>query len=291
MFVLPADVAETVRHAQRHQCQRGEHRLGGHPHRVRPHRPDRRRGERCTATGSEHITLLRGTALHRRQDVQRGRARWVQPDHHCAEGAAAAGARPMIPAIPGLADVRYHTSDSIMRLDHFPPRLGIIGGGFIAVEMGHVQRARPDVHAFNRRRGSLRHHDAEISDRFTQVPSESPSTPGASRRHRARRPHDPSCMPTGTPTSSTSCSSRRGGSSTATLLDAAAGGLELHRRWSGRSTRTMATPVEGVWAVGDLANSYQLKHLANAEAKVAFWNLAHPTTARPTACRAAGGLQ
>ena len=38
---------------------------------------------------------------------------------------------------------------------------------------------------------------------------------------------------------------------------------------------TMATNVEGVWAIGDIANTYQLKHLANAEAKVAFWNIAH----------------
>ena len=39
---------------------------------------------------------------------------------------------------------------------------------------------------------------------------------------------------------------------------------------------TMATNVEGVWAIGDIANDHQLKHLANAEAKVAFWNIAHP---------------
>ena len=39
---------------------------------------------------------------------------------------------------------------------------------------------------------------------------------------------------------------------------------------------TMATNVPGVWAIGDIANSYQLKHLANAEAKIAFWNIAHP---------------
>jgi mycothione reductase len=34
--------------------------------------------------------------------------------------------------------------------------------------------------------------------------------------------------------------------------------------------------VEGVAAIGDVANSYQLKHLANQEAATAFWNLAHP---------------
>ncbi|MSW92558.1 MAG: mycothione reductase, partial [Actinobacteria bacterium] len=43
----------------------------------------------------------------------------------------AAGARPMIPDIPGLADVGFHTSDTIMRVDAIPERLLVIGGGFI----------------------------------------------------------------------------------------------------------------------------------------------------------------
>jgi len=41
-----------------------------------------------------------------------------------------------------------------------------------------------------------------------------------------------------------------------------------------------------VWAIGDVANEYQLKHLANAEAKVAFWNLANPDNRRRTDYRA-----
>ena len=38
----------------------------------------------------------------------------------------------------------------------------------------------------------------------------------------------------------------------------------------------LRTRVEGVWAIGDVANSWQLKHVANHEATVAFWNIAHP---------------
>ena len=50
----------------------------------------------------------------------------------------AAGARPIVPPISGLVETGFHTSDSIMRLDPCRQRLGIIGGGFIAAEMGHV---------------------------------------------------------------------------------------------------------------------------------------------------------
>ena len=49
---------------------------------------------------------------------------------------------------------------------------------------------------------------------------------------------------------------------------------------------TRRRTIEGVWAIGDVANNYQLKHLANAEAKVAFWNLANPDHPRQADYRA-----
>ena len=39
----------------------------------------------------------------------------------------------------------------------------------------------------------------------------------------------------------------------------------------------MRTNVEGVWALGDITNPVQLKHVANHEAKVVAHNLTHPT--------------
>ena len=42
----------------------------------------------------------------------------------------------------------------------------------------------------------------------------------------------------------------------------------------------LQTDVEGIWAFGDLSNRYQLKHVANAEAKVVFHNVAHPDDVR-----------
>ncbi len=64
------------------------------------------------------------------------------------------------------------------------------------------------------------------------------------------------------------------------LLDVDAAGLECHHHGTVAVDDTMATNVPGIWAIGDLANNYQLKHLANAEAAVAFWNIAHPDDLR-----------
>jgi mycothione reductase len=64
------------------------------------------------------------------------------------------------------------------------------------------------------------------------------------------------------------------------LLDVDAAGLECHHHGTVAVDDTMATNIPGIWAVGDLANNYQLKHLANAEAAIAFWNIAHPDDLR-----------
>lgn len=50
------------------------------------------------------------------------------------------GSRPAIPAIPGLAEVGYVTSETIFELEDVPRRLVIIGGGPIGVELAQACR-------------------------------------------------------------------------------------------------------------------------------------------------------
>src|SRR5207249_11764788 len=49
------------------------------------------------------------------------------------------GSRAIVPPIKGLDKVRYHTSDSIIRMElrKRPESIAIIGGGYIAAEFGH----------------------------------------------------------------------------------------------------------------------------------------------------------
>ena len=49
----------------------------------------------------------------------------------------AAGTRPSVPDLPGLGLIPYITSDEALRLPEQPPRLAIVGGGYIAAEMAH----------------------------------------------------------------------------------------------------------------------------------------------------------
>ena len=51
-----------------------------------------------------------------------------------------AGCRPAIPDIPGLADVPYLNSTSIMELAKVPPHLLVIGGGYVGLEFAQLFR-------------------------------------------------------------------------------------------------------------------------------------------------------
>jgi len=84
-------------------------------------------------------------------DVVMGRARLVSPwqvEITDAKGQIsqrtarsiilATGARPLVPAIPGLAESRYVTSDTIWQLTELPQRLTVLGGGPIGVELAQA---------------------------------------------------------------------------------------------------------------------------------------------------------
>ena len=58
----------------------------------------------------------------------------------------ATGSRTRIPDIEGLQETGYQTSDSVWNLDSLPGTLGIIGGGFVGLEIGQaLHRLGSDV--------------------------------------------------------------------------------------------------------------------------------------------------
>jgi mycothione reductase len=241
-------------------------------------------GREYRANGSEHITLIEGTADfvdERTLDVE---GRRITAPHILL----AAGARPVVPPITGLMETGFHTSDSIMRLPELPKRLGIIGGGFIAVEMGHVfSGLGSHVTVFNRSNTLLREFDRDISARFTEAFGQRVELLLGHVPTRVERVADGikiTCAVGETVVDEVLVATGREPNSD--LLNVDAAGLVCHHHGTVAVDDTMATNVPGIWAVGDLANNYQLKHLANAEAAVAFWNIAHPDDIRRVSYKA-----
>ncbi|MEU8589267.1 mycothione reductase [Streptomyces sp. NPDC048664] len=194
----------------------------------------------------------------------------------------AVGSRPVVPDIPGLDTVPYHTSDTIMRIDDLPPSMAVLGGGYIAAEFSHVFGAfGTDVTLVQRSSRLLTAEDEQVSARFTEL---------ASQRHRVLLDASvTSVEPYGDGVALSV--SHPGGEQVVTAatllvavgrrpntdrLDAAAGGLELDPHGHVVTDSAYRTSVPGIWALGDAANHFQLKHMANAESRVVQHNLLHP---------------
>lgn len=192
-----------------------------------------------------------------------------------------AGGRAVVPDIPGLDRVDFHTSDTVMRLPELPERMVILGGGFIAAEFAHVFSAfGVEVTVVVRSGAMLRTHDGEISRRFTELAAQRWDV-RLNRHTRAVRQgadgieldldHD------GTPETATGqvLLVATGRTPNGDLLDAEQTGIRVT---DGRIEvdEYQRTDVEGIHALGDVSSLYQLKHVANHEARVVQHNLLHP---------------
>ena len=194
----------------------------------------------------------------------------------------AAGARSFIPDVPGIDDVPFHTSDSILRIAQQPEHLIILGGGFIATELGHVFQALGSaVTIVNRSHHLLSAEDHDVSRRFTEL---------------ANGPFDLALGSTVQMVSRTDTGvavrvTCDGGDRTieGDVLLVAAGRIpnsdQLQVQAAGIATDSRGnitvdayghTSADGVWALGDINGRHQLKHMANGEAKVVQHNLIHP---------------
>lgn len=284
MFVLPADVAVEAGHAERLGI---DVRFEGADW---PSIRDRifgridaisEGGRKYRATGSPNVTLIEGTAR-----FVGDRVLDVEGEHITAPKIMlAAGSRPVAPPIPGLPEAGYHTSDTIMRLERFPDRLGVIGGGYIAAEMGHVFAGLGGhVSLFNRSNALLRSHDRDVSERFTELFGARPNID-------LHLGHLPTRIERRGDVTVVHCHDgvvevdellvATGREPNSDLLDVDAGGVDCHHHGTIAVDEMLRTSAEGVWAIGDIANPWQLKHVANREAATAFWNIAHPDDMRP----------
>ncbi|HXV61614.1 MAG TPA: mercuric reductase [Vicinamibacteria bacterium] len=81
-----------------------------------------------------------------------------------------AGARPSVPDIPGLSDVPYLDSTSIMELARVPDHLVIIGGGYISVEFGQMfRRFGARVTIVQRREQLLPREDEDVATELATI--------------------------------------------------------------------------------------------------------------------------
>jgi mycothione reductase len=289
MFVHPADLAASTIHATRLGVDldlRGvrwreiRDRIFG---RIDPKAAD----GRAYRQQSDNVTVFDMRAHFvgpRELDV--GAAQTITADRMVI----AAGSRPMIPDLPGLKSVDFHTSDTVMRLSELPESMIIIGGGYISAEFAHVFSAfGTSVTVLNRSDVLLRREDAEVAKRFTELlgrrvdvrmnTSITKVESAADGRVRVQIQ-----APTGESEylDAEVLLVATGRVSNSDTLEPEQGGIDVDQDGLIIVDEYQQTTAAGVFALGDVCSREQLKHVANKDALVVQHNLVHPDAMIPT---------
>ncbi len=285
MLVHTAEVAEAVRHAGRFGLDAN---LGGVDW---PAIKDRVFA-RIDPLPPSAVTYRRDHGI----DVYQARARFVAPKVLDVGGevvraerfVVAAGSRPVIPPLPGLESVDYHTSDTVMRIERLPASMVIVGGGYIAAEMSHIFGGLGvTVTIIGRGPALLEALDDDVSARFTERYRDRFDLRLGTTVERVTAATNGVVVDTDTDGRSDRVAAEVmlvavGRTPNSDRIDAAAGGLSLDEHGHLVTDDSYATNVPGIWALGDITNHSQLKHMANAEARLVRFNLTHPDRPKRT---------
>jgi mycothione reductase len=162
-----------------------------------------------------------------------------------------------------------------MRIAELPEHLAIVGGGYVAAEFAHIFSALGVRVTLVIRGGALlRHCDDTIGERFTRIAARN----WALRTHRnvvgAHQADSQTVLEIddGSTLATDLVLVATGRTPNADLLDAEQAGIDVH---DGQVVvdEYQRTSARNVFALGDVSSPYQLKHVANHEARIVRHNL------------------
>ena len=188
----------------------------------------------------------------------------------------AAGARPVVPEEVTASGVPFYTNEDVMRLPELPERLLVLGGGYIATEFAHVFSSLGSrVTLVARGDALLRYKDHEISQRFTEVAKQKWDVRLGARLESVEHVGGEVVLvfKDGTRASGDALLVATGRRPNGDRLNLGSVGVELDETGRVVADQHGRTAAEGVWALGDVSSPYQLKHVANHEARVVQANL------------------
>ncbi len=194
------------------------------------------------------------------------------------------GSKPLIPDVPGLSEAGFLTSDTLLQISELPPRLAILGGGYIAAEYGHFFSAMgSEVTIIGRNPRFLPDEEPEISALAKREMSESMTILTGHEVREVRKLQTGGKEIVARP--------REKGTEVTVAAEEillAAGRAPntgiLHPERSGIKTTPdgwvevneyLETSCPNIWALGDANGKYPFKHKANYEAGLVFANAFH----------------
>ncbi|MFC6825038.1 dihydrolipoyl dehydrogenase family protein [Halopelagius fulvigenes] len=194
----------------------------------------------------------------------------------------AGGSRPTVPdSIDGTDRVDYLTSAEVLTgdIDGLPDRLVVVGGGYIAVEMGHFfSQMGSDVTIVGHGETLVRREDADIAERVTDAYREEHdlrlgyTVTEIADEDGAKRVAAESESGEEIAVSGDELLVATGRRPNSDLWNVSAAGIETDERGFVETDEYLRTSVEGVWAIGDIAGNYMFKHSGDKEAEYVVEN-------------------
>lgn len=191
----------------------------------------------------------------------------------------AAGTRPMIPKIDGLDKIDYMTSNEGLKLGRLPKKLIVLGGGYIACELAHFYSAMgSDVTIVQRSDYLLTKQDEEIARKFTEVFSRKINVmTGFTADKVGKRGKTYSLILKSKDGKTRKITGdglliAQGRIPNSDTLDLEKAGIRTTKEGFVKVNEFLETTAKNIWAFGDIAGVYQLKHSANLEGEYCAQN-------------------
>lgn len=185
-----------------------------------------------------------------------------------------------IPPVKGLAEAGYLTSDDVLELKALPKSVAVIGGGYIAAELGHfLSTMGSEVTIIGRNPQFIPEEEPEVSAVlreelglhmriFTNTEVKAVERSGKLRKLLA------SDRKTGETRDVTAeqvlVAAGRGPISD--IIHPEKGGIEVDERGWIKTDEYLQTTSPNVWAMGDADGRFLFKHVANYESEVVYYN-------------------
>jgi mycothione reductase len=206
----------------------------------------------------------------------------------------ASGTRPFIPKIKGLENVEYITSNEALRLKQQPKILTIIGGGYIACELGHFFGSLgTQINIIQRNDLLIPNEDIDISTKFTKLFSKKydvylgynveevyyDSKVEENNNNDQQKIINVIAKNKSGDTikfQSDQLLIATGRIPNSDLLNVKKSGIKINENGFILIDKYLETNIEGIFALGDAVGKYQFKHNANNEAQYAYNNIVYP---------------
>jgi dihydrolipoamide dehydrogenase len=192
----------------------------------------------------------------------------------------AAGSRPIVPPIDGLDEVDYLTSRDALSLRETPDNLVVMGGGYIAVELGYFFDAMgADVTIVEMMDSLLPREDGDVADAFTEI---------AARRHEVHTGYRVTAVEETAAGVRVHAETEDGDELVADgdevlvalgrrpnsdTLDLEHTNVAVDDRGFIETNEFLETTAAGVWAQGDIAGNALFKHAGDYETRVTVSNV------------------